>query len=449
MDMYKRIDFPAFNLVSHARAILQSTAVILAMAAFSVQNLEAQTFSVLHYFSGGNDGADPIAGLTIGGAGTFYGTTSGGGGAYKAGVVFQLTQKAASWVLSPLYVFPSQQHDGYGPSAGVVIGPNGHLYGTTQAGGSSFYGTVFELAPPPTVCRSVDCHWNETVLHSFTGPDGSTPGQGNLLFDQTGNMYDTTEWGGANAVGIVYELSPSGGNWTEQILYNFAGTPDGSNRDGANPYGGLISDSAGDLYGTTSRGGLGSCVWICGTVFELSPSAGGWSETILHNFEYGDNGGVVPVSTLLMDPQGNLYGTDGGNDEPEAGVFEVSPAGGGWSYSIINTLGACGGYYGGYYAGLTMDADGNFYGVCASGPPGFQRTQYGFVFKLTFNGIWTLTDLHDFTGSDGAFPTGPVVLDSSGNLFGTASQGGIGACEGSEANGCGVIWEIAGVGVRN
>lgn len=423
-------------VLSNTALVAICAALVFVLVLFSTQNTEAQTFSVLHYFTGGNDGAAPVAGLTAAGAGKFYGTTLGGG-TYDGGVVFQLTYRGEGWILSPLYALLSQQFDGADVAAGAVIGPNGHLYGTTQGYGMYGYGNVFELTPPPSVCKSANCSWNETILHSFAGPDGGVPGPGNLLFDRAGNIYGTTTYGGANGEGVAYELSPSGGGWTEQVLYSFTGNPDGSSQDGAKPYGGLIFDAAGDLYGTTIQGG--SC-WPCGTLFELSPSSGNWTETILHDFNI-ENDGSCPVGTLLMDPQGNLYGTDGGCDAPEAQIFELTPSGGTWGFSVINTFGACGGNYGGYYAGLTRDDAGNFYGVCASGPPGSQ-SQYGFVFELTYNGTWTLTDLHDFTGSDGAFPTGPVVFDLNGNLYGTAQQGGMGDCAGSELNGCGTIWEI-------
>jgi hypothetical protein len=211
--------------------------VVSALVAFTVartQSVQAQTFTVIHNFTGGVDGGDPQAGVTIraGGADNLYGTTytagSGGGG-----VVFNLRLVNSTWIYEPLYSF-SGGTDGAFPAARVVFSASSVLYGTTALGGDmegcSGYGcgTVFNLRPPVHACASVLCPWDKRELYQFTGgSDGSTPINGDLTFDQAGNIYGTTAEGGnnncigASGCGVAYELSPSNGGWTETALYSF------------------------------------------------------------------------------------------------------------------------------------------------------------------------------------------------------------------------------------
>jgi uncharacterized repeat protein (TIGR03803 family) len=183
-----------------------------------------------------------------------------------------------------------------------------------------------------------------TVLYNFAGnPDGADPLSG-LTFDGAGNLYGTTEQGGAHGAGAVFELSPNGGGgWNETVLYSFTG-----GADGRIPNGPVIFDSAGNLYGTAEYGG----VYGYGVVFDLSPRGGRWTETVLYSFAGGADGGY-PVSGLIFDPAGNLYGTSG------RGVFELSPSGGGWKEQLIYAVGSI-------YGGLTMDVAGNIFGVGVS-----------------------------------------------------------------------------------
>ena len=239
---------------------------------------------------------------------------------------------------------------------------------------------------------------------------------GDLIFDQAGDILGTTYTGGASDYGVVYELSPSGGAWTETVLYspqNFG--------DGAYVAGGVVSDSSGNLYGVFGSGGPEGY----GAVYELSPSGGSWTEQILHAFSYAGNDGANPVGGLILDSSGNLYGmTTGGNDG--GAVFELTPANGGW---ISNTLHSGTGLN---EDKLVMDGAGNLYGTTYYG--GTYRD--GTVFKLRpVSGGWAYTSLHDFTGgSDGYWPASTLVFDAHGHLYGTASQGG--------ANNHGVIFEI-------
>jgi uncharacterized repeat protein (TIGR03803 family) len=237
----------------------------------------APTETVLHSFPGGSDGGNPQAGLIADSAGNLYGTTFNGG-ASNYGAVFKLTPGGTEKVL---YSFTGGSN-GNNPSSGLTADSTGNLYGTTFYGGASNYGAVFKLAPGGT----------ETVLYSFKGgtSDGANPWSGSLIADSSGNLYGTTQYGGAFAptigasTGTVFQLSPpatAGGAWTERVLYNFCSLPSCS--DGAVPYSGLIADSSGNLYGTTGLGGA-SGASNYGVVFKLAPPAtagGAWTETVL------------------------------------------------------------------------------------------------------------------------------------------------------------------------
>ena len=235
---------------------------------------------------------------------------------------------------------------------------------------------------------------------------------GALVFDRAGNMYDTTAVGG-NGNGVVYEMTHSGSGWTEQPLYAFTGTP-----DGATPYAGLVLDSAGNLYGTTTAGGL----FGQGTVFELSPSGSGWTEQVLYNFQGGSDGSF-PTGGLIFDQSGNLYGsTNEGGSGGGGTVFELTPSGGGWTYNLLYSFTGNTGC--GPFANLGLDGAGNVYGTTLCDG----ANNAGNVFELTpSGGGWTYSSLHDFTnGSDGGYPYSNVTFDAAGNLYGTASRGGRG-----------------------
>ncbi len=403
---------------------------------------QTQTYTVLHNFSGGADGAYPYAGITIDRAGNLLGTASGGGRGY--GTVFKLKYSPAGYTLGLLYSFTGGG-DGAYPYNGVIVGSYGILYGSTYSrGGSgcggSGCGTVFTLRPPATFCRSVLCPWMETVLYDFMGgSDGSEPTQGtNVIFDQMGNIYGTTVSGGAYGQGTVYKLTRSGGGWTESVIHTF-----GAPGDGAQPLHNVILDTSGNLYGTTSYGGANGY----GVVFQLVPSGSGWTENILVSFSLSGSAGGVPFAGLLIDQSGNLYGatsaraSSGGPPFGYGGggtVFELMPSGGNWTLKVLYSFPfpGGGGYYCGPYGNLVMDAAGDLYGITYSdGAYG-----YGSVFKLTpASGQWTYTSLYDFCSdgwpcSDGALPSGDLTMDANGNFYGTASRGG--------TNTDGVVWKI-------
>ena len=412
------------------RSKMLSIGLRAALAIFAVTLLVTSTWAatnwnekVLHNFNNnGTDGHFPSAGLILDAAGNLYGTTYVGG-AYGYGMVFELTPAAGGgWTEQVLHSFDYNGTDGGYPYAGLIFDKNGNLYGTTDVGGdlacNAPYGcgTVFQLTP------AAGGGWNEKVLYSFEGnPDGADPYAG-LIFDAAGNLYGTTSYGGTYrncryGCGTVFELTPAaGGGWTETVLHSFDGNP-----DGANPlFGGLIFDAAGNLYGTTYQGGT----YSYGTVFELTPPAGGgWTEKVLYSFNNDGMDGVWPESGPIFDAAGNLYGTTRQGGTYGGGtVFELTPTpGGGWTEQVLHYFGN--GMDGVIpYAGLIFDAAGNPYGSTEGGGDYGDGT----VFELTpaTGGGWTEQVLHSFNGTDGYCPWTGLIFDVGGNLYGTTTGGG-------------------------
>ena len=410
-------------------------ATLFVLAAAGSHSAQAQTFNVIHTFTGGDDGYQPTGTLTLDRAGNLYGTTTDLGG---PGTVFQLKRSNGSWILNTLYTFLNST-DGFLPFGGVVFGPNGTLYGTTYEGGTGSgggqcqqgCGTVFNLTPPARACRTALCGWTESAIYSFQGGSDGIDPNASLVFDQAGALYGTTPRGGLAGEGIVFQLTLHSGEWTENILHTFTGI--GS--DGSYPATGMIFDSAGNLYGTTVDGGSFSA----GTVFQLAPSGSGWTTSTVHDFD-GGNGGAGPLGALTFDGSGKFYGTTSGGGLDDSGtVFELTFSGGTWSFAVLYSVPA-GSDNSGPQGNLAMDAAGNLYG--ATYDAGAHHD--GNVFKLTpINGGWTYTSLHDFTGgADGANPLSGVTLDSNGNLYGTTTLGGMQGGNNCNTLGCGVVWEI-------
>ncbi len=398
-------------------------ALITVLALFGMPFAHGQTFTVLHTFTGGAAGSNPTGRLTTDSGGNLYGTATN--------ITYKLSRRDG-WTLIPLRTYTGGP-DGYNPWGGVIFGPDGRLYGSTWLGGfggtncAGGCGVLFALTPDAAAPRSVLSPWNETVIYAFLGTpnDGQNPGFGNLLFDGTDIAYGTTEFGGPSYNGTIFKLTRSGGTWRETVLHDFLGS------DGALPLYTPVLDAAGNLYGTTDLGGTNE--W--GTVWELSPSGGGYTLTVLHNF-IGPGDGAGPVG-LIRDAAGNLYGTTQGNGQEGGGnIFELTYANGAWNFNVLYS------FYGAPYEGpsalLTMDSARNLYGTTT----GTGSYGYGVVFELSPSGNgWTYTQLHEFTGrADGGEPRSQLVLDSSGNIYGTAYLGGdVSTCNG---NGCGVVWEI-------
>lgn len=413
---------PQPELRSASRTALAVLIGVLAMALAA----QAQSFQVLHNFTGGADGTDPYGGLTIDRTGRLYGTTIGPDRCYVGcGTVYSFTRHGSGWLLTPLYAFQNP-NEGNFPTAPVTIAADGSLYGTTTQGGgsgncSNGCGTVYRLQPPAEICRSVSCPWTETILYAFQGGEGlAFPG--GVVFDHAGNIFGAAASGpftGGELGGGLYELTQTQGHWSYQTLYEFPGSP-----YGCTPEGFVLLDQADNIYGTTYQcGAYGN-----GTVYEISPSGSGWSPSFNYSFAQPPDG-IEPVTGLTSDAAGNLYGTTlygGANGFGE--VFELSPANGSYTYSVLYDSFSGGA---GPASSLVMDAAGNLYGAQIFGGANNQ----GMIFKLTpGNNGWTITDLHDFSGEDGKNPSGSMVFDSNGNFYGTTENGGM--------YGDGVLWEI-------
>ncbi len=401
--------------------LLLAASLGFALTVAAIPAVQAQTYTNLYSFNGQSGGKLPYSGVTIGPGGVLYGATSEGGHS-NYGVVYRLAHRGSGWILTTLYEFKGGT-DGAFPYGGITFGPGGYMYGTTYSGGDGDHGTVFRMSAPTGPCFTTSCPWPETVIYRFKGgSDGAYPLFSDVVFDQAGNLYGTTTGDNNGNAGTVFKLTPTGGGgeWTETILYSFT--------HGEQPYAGLTFDKAGNLYSTTAGGGLttGPCGQAgCGTVYELTPSGSGWVEQTLYEFTGGSDG-ASPFGGVAIDPSGNLYGTT--QDFNGGTVWELQPSGGGWKLSTLYTFDA----QGGPQYRPTLDAAGNLYGSV------FEYAPYsGVIYKLTRSGGgWTETDLVDFGNgqNDGRFPYGSVVLDTSGNVYGTTLEGG--------SQGNGNVWEI-------
>jgi uncharacterized repeat protein (TIGR03803 family) len=364
------------------------------------------TETVLHNFGGGDDGAGPVGNLTSHG-GNFYGTTNEGGAFGGNGTVFELSPNGSGgWNETVLYTFGYNSADGTRPNSSVIFDSAGNLYGTTVDGGAVGPGMVFELSP-------VGTSWTETVLYSFCSQpdcaDGKNP-ESDLIMDAAGNLYGTTFFGGGNSGGTVFELSPSGGGWIEQVIY------DASDDIAA----GVTMDAAGNIYGATSS-----------TVFELSPNgSGGWNPSVIHAFTGAPKDGAVAAGTPVLDRAGNLYGTtERGGAKNFGAVYKLSPGKkGNWTEKILHSFKNSRADGNEPWAGVVLDADGNIYGTTVTGGKyGYRHGGYGTLFELVAPvgvGRYREKILWNFNIADGEYPYGSLILDSAGNLYGTTAEGG-------------------------
>ncbi|WP_164931824.1 choice-of-anchor tandem repeat GloVer-containing protein [Dyella sp. M7H15-1] len=330
------------------------------------------TETLLYQFQGGNDGANPAAGVIQDASGNLYGTTYRGGAGNNSGTVFKLAPNlSGGYTESVIYTFSYVGNAGAFPYGGLIqdASGNGNLYGTASVGGDSGdgAGTVFKLAP------NGSGGYTESTLYTFLILDGSGP-RGTLLQDTSGNLYGTTSLGGdlGTNSGTVFKLAPNGlGGYTESVLYSFTGSSDGSS-----PAAGVIQDTSGNLYGTTLSGGASNN----GTVFKLALNgSGGYTESVLHAFTGGRDGNQ-PLAGLLQDESGNLYGTTYTGGASNVGtVFKLAPNGsGGYTENVLYAF--MGGNDGALpYAGVIQDTSGNLYGTTING--GVE--QQGTVFKIT------------------------------------------------------------------
>jgi uncharacterized repeat protein (TIGR03803 family) len=304
--------------------------------------------TVLHSFAGGSsDGATPNGALIQDAGGALYGTTTAGG-ASGQGTVFRLNGKTET----VLYSFAGGTADGAVPQAGLAMDKSGNLYGTTNQGGPTGNGTVFELIAPP----GKNGEWKEKVLHKFGAnktTDGAAP-IGGVTLDAAGNLYGTTSSGGSYGYGTVFSLL-AGSKWMEHILHNFQNATDGTN-----PYAGLVADAAGNLYGAATDGGSNGG----GTVFELKPSGSDWKFSVLTSLPgWGISG---TFRDLVLDGSGNIYGTTHCDGANSAGtVYELSPSGSKWNYSLLYTF--TGGSDGLYSISNLVIENGSLYGTTIDG----------------------------------------------------------------------------------
>ncbi len=414
---------PAY-ILSILRSSLQITrfalALICALSMIAMQPAQAQTFSVIYNFTPYGQ-QQPATGLTIDAHENFYGTTLYTDSSHTDGGVFKLRQSGANWIFTPLYGFPNGVGN-YDPEGPLLLAADGNLFGNLATSWDSHYcGGVFHLAPSGSIPRTALAQWNYTSIYTFScGSDGANP-TGPLTFDQSGDIYGTTNRGGSAGFGTTYELTRSDNNWTETVLHSAQG--DG---DGVLPVNGVVLDTSGNLYGVFAGAGP----YGQGAIYELSPSGSGWTEQILYGFTGGSDGEAP--SSVIIDASGDLFGTTSAGGSGNGGtIFELARVNGGWNfstlYSLSGTRGDCG-----PDARLILDTAGNLYGETkCDGAYGL-----GSVFKLTHSaGGWTYSDLHDFTGgSDGEYPQGSLVFDTNGNLYGTTFGGG--------AYGGGVVFQI-------
>jgi uncharacterized repeat protein (TIGR03803 family) len=394
--------------------------------------------TLLYSFSfntAGTDGAAPVGNLVFDTTGNLYGATSSGGSSNDAGMIYELSPKSGGgWTEKILYAFTGQA-DGGAPLGSLIFDANGNLYGTA-GGGAQAQGVVFELSPQSGGT------WTEQVIYTFSGETDANAPNGGLIFDKSGNLYGTTESGGAYAAyGTVFELSPqSGGTWTEQILHSF----DNNFVDGYRPLDSLIFDADGNLYGTTSYGGANAM----GTVFELTPGTGAaWTEKILYSLGYGN----TPYANLIFDSAGNLYSTtfSGGAKNSHAlngTVFELSPqTNGTWTEQILHSFAEDATDGGSLAAGLIFDAKGNLYSTTFHGGTYYTQNDTantdGTIFELLPQPSegWAEDVLYFFgsAANDGVLPAAGVIADAKGNLYGETGAGG--------AYGYGAVYEFTPV----
>jgi hypothetical protein len=388
----------------------------------------------------GSNGANPTGNLVRDSVGNLYGVTTSGGGEggtncsdnYGCGTVFKLALNSSGhWIQTVLHRF--RGIDGMWPNS-VIVGPDGNLYGTTTVGGglggttcerNTGCGVVFKLVPTSTG------PWTETVLYAFNGADGSIPNA--LAFDASGNLFGTTlgEGGGgvtacapAGGCGVLFELTPnSSGPWTLINVHVFVD----AFTDAQGPEG-LIFGPGGVIYGMGASGGSAGAGSSDGAVFQLTPGASGWTFSLIYSFDLTD--GAYSTAGLILDSEGNLYGTtaEGGSDRAGV-VFELSPGSGGgvWAENVLyNFFPGVDGYQ--PNTSLTFDAAGNLYGTTLDGGGSSTKCTNGCgtVFKLTSSGAgtWTESVALRFLDTNGVHPLGGLVADTAGNLYGTASQGG-------------------------
>jgi uncharacterized repeat protein (TIGR03803 family) len=389
------------------------SAVLLAATPFA----HAQTFTILHEFTGSGDGAQPTSGVLVDPSGNLFGTTFYGG-AFDYGTVFRLDSTGKETLLHSFL-----GGEGLWPDGGLIEDTAGNLYGTASDGGAYEGGGC---AHGCGVVFKRNTSGTQTLLHAFTGKtDGGTP-DATLIQDPSGNLYGTTSEGGdvscffGTGCGVIFKLDTLN---RLTVLYRFT-----DREDGQFPVG-VVADAAGNLYGTTYSGGK----FGHGDVFKLTPTA---TFSILYSFTGGSDSGD-PKGPLIIDQAGNLYGTTYGVNTSDFGiVYKLSPSG---TITVLYTF--TGGSNGSYPGGLVMDQTGNLYGATLAGGTGTgcYYGSCGTVFKIASSGSFTV--LHSFSLTDGQLPNA-LTIGKSGNLYGTTLGGGKGSSVCSYYKGCGVVFKL-------
>jgi uncharacterized repeat protein (TIGR03803 family) len=409
---------------------------VLTMSALAM----AQQETTIHTFKSGLDGANPSASLITDSAGNLYGTTAAGGGSINCGArsphhatgcgtVFELTpQGDGQWSYTILYAFQGSSTDGATPYTPLVLDAAGNLYGTTYFGGASNLGVIFELSPP----GSGGGPWTESVLYSFVNGNPSS----GLVFDAQGNLYG--EGGAPNADGQIFQLSPpavAGGSWTFNALFTFP--EDGTL--GAEPIGGLVVDAGGNLYGGAGLGGGAGpgCPGEvnCGLIFEVvrpTTAGGAWGQKVLHYFTGSD--GADPLGGVVFHNGNHLYGTtsDGGDDIGDGTVFELSPAAGGdWTETLLFKFNRYADTGFRPSTGVVFDSQGNLFSTTYFAPVGGSG-----VFEVSpgaaHSDSWTFSNLYDVNCT--CYGISSLTFDKANVLYGTSVYAG--------SDGFGVVFAI-------
>jgi hypothetical protein len=359
--------------------------------------------SIIHDFTRQESNGTP-EGMTNDKAGNLYGTTLRGGDNH-AGLAYELLSKGGGWVLNPLYSFGSGS-GGAGPSP-AIVGPDGALYGTANNGG---YGLVFRLRPAPRACLTSLCSWTENVLYQFSDSGGNI-----AAFDAAGNLYGFSGSGGTYGKGAIFELTPSPGGWTENVIYQFTGGTDGGGPSS------LLVGNDGNLYGTTNYGGA----YSYGVVFQLVRSGSGWTENTIYSFTNGNDGAQPQtlaqdsLGNLYGISVG--YGFSGGFGGYYAVIFMLSPSSGDWVFSVLYQSPAEPDEYFVGISSLLIDGTGNVY--VALGWNNFyeENLDWGAVMMRppsgAFSNLW-------YSGLNVKFAPSPgdsLAIDAKGNVYGTTS----------------------------
>jgi uncharacterized repeat protein (TIGR03803 family) len=396
---------------------------LILMCALAVSTVaSAQTLNTVVSFNG-SDGSLPAAGLIADAGGNLYGTTNGGG-ASGDGTVFEIAKTSSGYATTPTTLVSFTGSDGGFRVGGLIADAGGNLFGTTSDGGASSYGTVFEIAKTSSGYASTP-----TILVNFDGTNGANPYAG-LIVDAGGNIFGTTSDGGASSYGTVFEVAKTSSGYasTPITLVNFNYT------DGANPDGGLIADVGGNLYGTTNGGGASGN----GTVFEVAKTSSGYASTPITLVSFNVTNGAYPYAGLIADAGGNLFGTTSeGGASGNGAVFEVAKTSSGYASTPTTLVSFNRSDGANPYAGLIADAGGNLFGTTIGGG----ASGLGTVFEVTNTSSGyasTPLTLVSFNGSDGEQPQASLIAAAGGNLFGTTAIGG--------AFNDGTVFEVANSG---